>query len=87
MKQLLDDFQKNENLETMRTITEIYKNEYLPEIHNLRLLNYEVMEMNIIESACLKDDCPMMQLYQSDATLPKLEHVSGEPSRVIAFSV
>jgi hypothetical protein len=87
MKQLLDDFQKNENLETMRTITEIYKNEYLPEIHNLRLLNYEVMEMNIIESACLKDDCPMMQLYQSDATLPKLEHVSGDPSRVIAFSV
>lgn len=87
MKQMLDDFHKNQNMEIMRTITEIYKNEYLPEIHNLRLLNYEVMEMNIVESGCLKEDCPMVQLYQKDVSLPKLEYISGEPPRVIAFSL
>ena len=87
MKQMLDDFQKNENMETMRTITEIYKNEYLPEIHNLRLLNYEVMEMNIVDSSCLKDECPEMILFQKDASLQKLEHVSGETPRVLAFTI
>jgi hypothetical protein len=87
MKQMLDDFQKNENMETMRTITEIYKNEYLPEIHNLRLLNYEVMEMNIVDSSCLKDECPEMLLFQKDASLQKLEHVSGETPRVLAFTI
>jgi hypothetical protein len=91
MKRMLDEFQKDDNLETLRTITDIYIHEYLPEIHNLRLLNYEVMEMNAIDESCFRDDgetvCPALQLFQRDVALPKLEHVSGEPPRVIAFSV
>jgi len=91
MKRMLEEFQKDDNLETLRTITDIYIHEYLPEIHNLRLLNYEVMEMNTMDESCVRiereDVCPSMQLFQRDVALPKLEHLSGEPPRVIAFSV
>lgn len=91
MKRMLADFQKTDNLETLRTITDIYIHEYLPEIHNLRLLNYEVMEMNTIDESCVRIEgetvCLAYKLYQRDVALPKLEHLSGEPPRVIAFSV
>ena len=91
MKRMLEEFQKEDNLETLRTITDIYIHEYLPEIHNLRLLNYEVMEMNEIDESCVRiegeDVCPARKLFQQDVALPKLEHLSGEPPRVIAFSV
>lgn len=103
MKRMLDDFQKEDNLEILHTITDIYVHEYLPEIHNLRLLNYEVMEMIGVEDSCAKtssrrkggdssneiveEECPVRQLFQRDAALPKLENISGEPPRVIAFSV
>jgi hypothetical protein len=91
MKRMLDEYKKDDNLETLRTITDIYIHEYLPEIHNLRLLNYEVMEMNSIDESCIKfegeDVCPGKQLFQLDVALSKLEHLLGEPPRVIAFSV
>ena len=91
MKRMLDEYKKDNNLETLRTITDIYIHEYLPEIHNLRLLNYEVMEMNPIDESCIKHEgeivCPGKQLFQLDVALSKLEHLLGEPPRVIAFSV
>jgi hypothetical protein len=91
MKRMLDEYKKEDNLETLHTITDIYIHEYLPEIHNLRLLNYEVMEMNSIDESCIKLEgenvCPGKQLFQLDVALSKLEHLLGEPPRVIAFSV
>lgn len=91
MKRMLEEFAKDNNLETLRTITDIYIHEYLPEIHNLRLLNYEVMEMIEIDESCVRiegeDVCPARKLFQRDVALPKLEHVLGEPPRVISFSV
>jgi hypothetical protein len=87
MKQMLTDYQKDGNAEIMHTITDIYIKEYLPEIHNLRLLNYEVMEMIILEDSSSKEDeCFIRQLFQKDVALPKLEYLSGEPPRVIAFT-
>lgn len=91
MKRMLAEIQKDDNAETIRTITDIYIHEYLPEIHNLRLLNYEVMEMIEIDESCVRNEgedvCPSRKLFQRDVALPKLEHLSGEPPRVIAFSV
>jgi hypothetical protein len=91
MKRMLDEYKNEENLETLHTITDIYIHEYLPEIHNLRLLNYEVMEMISIDESCIKLEgetvCPGKQLFQLDVPLSKLEHLLGEPPRVIAFSV
>jgi hypothetical protein len=61
------------------------------------------MEMIGVEDSCAKtssrrkggdsskeiveEECPVRQLFQRDAALPKLENISGEPPRVIAFSV
>ena len=91
MKRMLEEFRKTDNLETLRTVTDIYIHEYLPEIHNLRLLNYEVMEMIEVDESCMRiegeDVCATRKLFQRDVALPKLEHLSGEPPRVIAFSV
>jgi Leucine-rich repeat (LRR) protein len=85
MKQLLNQYETEENLEIMSTITDIYVREYLPETHNLRLLCYEVMEM--ADTGKSKDNDPdkEMRLFQKDTGLSKLDYLTGEPPRVIAY--
>lgn len=85
MKQLLNQYETEENLEIMSTITDIYVREYLPETHNLRLLCYEVMEMVDTGKAKENDKNKEMRLFQKDTGLSKLDYLTGEPPRVIAY--
>jgi Leucine-rich repeat (LRR) protein len=87
MKAMQEEYQKTSNLEILKTINDIYINEYLPEIHNLRLLKYEIMELNKAGGSRGGDANLEFHLFQKDVALTKLEYVSGEPPRVIAFRV
>ena len=66
----------------LKEIMDIYVNEYSPEIHNLRQINYEVMEMNGLD-----EDNKEYQLFQMDAKLSQLEFSSGELPSVVYFRV
>jgi hypothetical protein len=55
-------------------------NELIPEIRNLRMLKYEIMEMDENE------DTRMSVLVQKDVSLAKLDYSYGEPSEVLKFS-
>ena len=94
MKTMLAEYEKEGNEETLAVISDIYVREYLPEIRNLRLLNYEVMEMNTKVRPPDPHIDPRFQsvspaeywLFQKDVALTKDVIVSGEPPRVIAFT-
>lgn len=84
MKQMLTQYESDNNPETMNVLTTIYVREYSPEIHNLRLLCYEVMEMKEMGNA---DTDKEMQLFQKDVGLSKLDYLSGEPPRVVSYKI
>jgi Leucine-rich repeat (LRR) protein len=84
MKQLLTQYETDTNAETMNVLTHIYVKEYLPEIHNLRMLSYEVMEMQETGDT---DADKEARLFQKDVRLAKLESNTGEPPRVISYKV
>jgi len=94
MKTMLAEYEKEGNEETLAVISDIYIREYLPEIRNLRLLNYEVMEMNKKPRSSDSHIDPRFQavsadeywLFQKDVALTKDMIVLGEPPRVIAFT-
>jgi hypothetical protein len=80
MNHMLNDYTTHHNEESLHTLTSVYVNEYLPEIHNLRLMKYEIMEMYRLNS---ESDW----LFQRNVALHKNEHFSGEPPRVVAYRV
>ena len=79
MKKMLEEYDRDANESTMETISNIYVNEYMPELRNLRLLNYEVMEMN-------ETDQMDYLLFQRDVALERDDIASGEKPRVVAFT-
>jgi hypothetical protein len=82
MRRMQEEYLKEESPQTLQVIAEMYVNEYLPEIHNLRLLKYGVMEMNEREEGANK---VKYELFQKDATIHKIELLLGEPPRVISY--
>ena len=82
MKELQEEYLKTQNRVILKEIMDIYVNEYSPEIHNLRQINYEVMEMNGLD-----EDNKEYQLFQMDAKLSQLEFSSGELPSVVYFRV
>jgi Leucine-rich repeat (LRR) protein len=86
MKQMLTQYETDENAEIMGVITDIYVREYLPEIHNLRLLCYEVMEMSETGNSKETDQHKEMRLFQKNVSLSKVDYITGEPPRVIAYT-
>lgn len=86
MREMQTTFQKENNIEILKSLMDIYIHEYLPEIHNLRLLNYEIMELNVLnEGLKTANELPIYQLFQRDVSLTKNDSITGEPPRVIAF--
>jgi hypothetical protein len=75
---MLAEYDRDGNESTMEVLSNIYVNEYMPEIRNLRMLHYEIMEMNSPEE-------DMQQLFQRDVALERDDLVSGEAPRVVAF--
>lgn len=47
VKKLLNEYKKTDNPNILKTAVDIQVKELFPEIHNLRMLKYEIMEMNL----------------------------------------
>ena len=81
MNAMKDEYLKTQNHHIIQMIVNMYQKEYMPEIHNLRTLNYKVMEIEEI------DDSGVYQLFQMDTKLSDLEYVFGEPHSVKHFQI
>jgi len=80
----LDEYKETENKDHLQSAMDIYVREYAPEIHNLRMLRYSVMDMVVPPGGDPKD--PVRALNQSAASLRQLETLHGEVPRVLKFN-
>ena len=78
------EYEKTGNKELIHSIMDVYNKEYLPEVHNLRRLNYEIMEM--VSNYTDEKDSDERSLVQRIAPLHKIEYLTKEVPRVIKFS-
>ena len=78
----MGEYEKTQNRDFLHAAMDIYTREYLPEIHNLRMLKYSVMDM-VTPSI----DSNERVLSQSAASLRQLETLHGEVPRVLKYSV
>lgn len=78
----MDEYAESNNRDELHTAVDIYVREYLPEIHNLRMMKYSVMEM-IVPGP----DTPIRVLNQSSASMRQLEQNNTEIPRVLKFIV
>ena len=81
----MEEYEKTGNRDSLRAAMDVYIREYTPEIHNLRMLKYSVMEMEI--PAGEDYDSKLRVLRQSAASLRQLETLHGEVPRVLTFVV
>jgi hypothetical protein len=81
----MDEYADSGNRDFLRAAMDVYVREYLPEIHNLRVLKYSVMEMKIPVGEY--EDSSVRSLIQSAASLRELEILHGEVPRVLKFVV
>lgn len=82
MNSQIDEYNESENRDVLHAAMDIYIREYLPEMHNLRMMKYGVMEMLTPEP-----DTPVRVLNQSAASVRQLETLHGEVPRVLKFTV
>lgn len=78
-----EEYEKTGNKELLRSIMDVYVKEYLPEQHNLRRLNYEMMEM--VPNYAPEKDAFERILVQRVAPIQKLDYLTKEVPRVIKF--
>jgi hypothetical protein len=74
MNASVDAYLNNENTEAIQDSIRVYVNEYSPEIHNLRLLKYPIMESNFTDV-----DLTQTELFQRDIGLAKIEYLEEAP--------
>jgi hypothetical protein len=79
MNELRDEYAQTGHREVLHTIMRMYKEEYLPEILNLRQIDYEIMEVIAVDNH--------YELFQRDVKLSALDYLYGKPSEVITFNV
>ena len=77
-------FDEYQNKDSLNSAMDIYVREYAPEIHNLRMLKYSVMDMVVPPGGDPKE--PIRVLNQSAASLRQLETLHGEVPRVLKFN-
>ena len=80
----LSEYKETGNRDSLHTAMDIYIKEYAPEVHNLRMLRYSVMDMVIPPGGDAKD--PLRVLNQSVAALRQLETLHGEVPKVLKYS-
>jgi hypothetical protein len=83
IKGLLDEYEKTQNREFLKTAMTLQINNLLPETRNLRLLTNEVMELNEHKFTNGKIE---YNLFQYPISLSKTLYEMGEPPRVIKFA-
>lgn len=76
-----EEYESSGNRDELNAAMNIYIREYMPEVKNLRMMKYSVMEM-IVTGA---DTERIMVLNQSAASLRQLETLHGEVPKVLKF--
>ena len=84
MNAYMDEFDESGNRDALHSAMDIYIREYMPEIHNLRMLKYSVMEMVVPATETEKMTLTRV-LNQSAASVRQLETLHGEVPKVIKF--
>ena len=79
MKSLLDEYKKTENKEFLIQAINIQINEIYPEIRNRRMLQNELVELDVKEKE--------IKLFKYPIVFSKLYSNLGENPRVIKFSM
>jgi hypothetical protein len=82
IRALLEEYEKTDNREVLKTAVQLQIDDLLPETRNLRLLQSEHMEMNEHKTKKGKVE---YALFKNDVALSKDDFTFGEPSRVIKF--
>jgi proteasome lid subunit RPN8/RPN11 len=79
MGELRNEYAQTGNREVLHAIMRIYKEEYMPEVLNLRQLDHEVMEMVSVDNR--------FKLFQRDTKMSSLDYLFGKPPAVKTFQV
>lgn len=79
--QHVEEYEKNGHRDVLKTAVDIYAKQYVPEVANLRMLKYEIMESNY--NAYDKTT----ELYQDVVSLAKRENAGIDPPAVVKFHV
>jgi hypothetical protein len=79
---LLNEYEGTENIGLLKAAVQIQANDLLPETRNLRLLESELIEVNLKKHTNGKIE---YFLFKNDVVLSKEDFSFGEPSRVIKF--
>lgn len=75
IKLKLKNYKVSNNIELLKSAMDTYVKDLMPEINNLRMKKYDIMEMNDY------------QLYQKDIDFSKIEEYFGERPNVISYKV
>lgn len=92
IQSVLNEYQKTNNPELLKTAVQMQKDELIPKIEMLRVMKYEIMEMNDEIKVYGKDDDKVLllntYLVQKETLLSKNDYsiAFSEPSHVIKFS-
>jgi hypothetical protein len=86
MNMHMEEYEASGNRDSIHSAMDIYVREFMPEMNNLRLLKYSVMEMITPLS---ETDKPTMdrKLNQSAVSMRQVETLNGEVPRVLKFTV
>lgn len=91
IKELITQYKQDGNTQLLRAAVELQVNELNPEIQNLRMLRYEIMEMHLKtgrksggEDAEESVQFHEANLFQRYASLPKM-FITMEPPRVVKY--
>jgi hypothetical protein len=82
MNAYMEEYEESDNRDALQSAMDIYIREYMPEINNLRLMKYGVMEMVVPGT---ETDTPVRALNQNAASLRQLETLHGEVPKVLKF--
>ena len=92
---LIQQYKKDNNDQLLKTAMEIQVKELDPEINNLRMLRYEIMEIiyknakKVVSEGTDKEDTQEYKesiLFQRYHSLQRMEYLSGKPPKVVRFS-
>lgn len=82
MNTYIDEYESSGNRDSLQSAMDMYIREYMPELNNLRMMKYSVMEMVVPGT---ETETSMRALNQSAASLRQLETLHGEVPKVLKF--
>jgi hypothetical protein len=82
MNSHMEEYEESDNHDALHSAMDIYVREYMPEVNNLRMMKYSVMEMVVPGTNA---DTPVRSLNQNAVSLRQLETLHGEVPKVLKF--